>query len=62
MRRSADEVSKHLQGRYIGPTEAFARLFEYKMHEEDPPVTSLALHLPNEQPVFFPGDATSSEI
>ena len=59
---NADEISKHLQGRYIGPTEAFARLFEYKMHEEDPPVTSLALHLPNEQPVFFPGDATSSEI
>ena len=29
-------------------------LFEYKVYEEDPIVTSLALHLSNEQPVFFP--------
>ncbi|OBZ80277.1 hypothetical protein A0J61_11674, partial [Choanephora cucurbitarum] len=45
---TGDEINKHLQGCYIGPTEAFARLFEYKMHEEDPTVASLALHLPNE--------------
>ncbi|OBZ80812.1 ATP-dependent DNA helicase pif1, partial [Choanephora cucurbitarum] len=49
-------------GRYIGPTEAFARLFEYKMHEEDPTVASLAFHLPNEQPVYFPEDANTPEI
>ncbi|OBZ86961.1 hypothetical protein A0J61_04986, partial [Choanephora cucurbitarum] len=57
-----DEINKHLQGRYIGPTEAFARLFEYKMHEEDPTVASLAFHLPNEQPVYFPEDANTPEI
>ncbi|OBZ80110.1 hypothetical protein A0J61_11841, partial [Choanephora cucurbitarum] len=31
-----DEINKHLQWPYIGLTEAFARLFKYKMHEEDP--------------------------
>lgn len=53
-----DEIEKHLQGSYIGPTEAFGRIFEYKVHEEDPTVTTLALHLPNEQPVHFPEDAS----
>ncbi|SAM01867.1 hypothetical protein [Absidia glauca] len=57
-----DEIDKYLQGRYIGPSEAFGKLFEYKVHEEDPTVTSLALHLPNEQPVFFPEDASAPQI
>jgi len=57
-----DEIERYLQGRYIGPTEAFARIFEYKMHEEDPTVTTLALHLPNEQPVYYAEDATREQI
>ncbi|SAM09603.1 hypothetical protein [Absidia glauca] len=57
-----DEIARHLQGRYIGPTEAFGRLFEYKVHDEDPTVTCLALHLPNEQPVYFPEDASAPQI
>ena len=57
-----DEIERYLQGRYIGPTEAFARIFEYKMHEEDPTVTTLALHLPDEQPVYYPDDATQDEV
>ena len=57
-----DEIARYLQGRYIGPSEAFARIFEYKMHEEDPTVITLALHLPNEQPVYFPEDATAEEL
>ena len=57
-----DEIGRHLQGRYIGPTEAFARIFEYKMHEEKPTVNALRLHLPDDQIVFYEEDATPEEI
>lgn len=57
-----NEIEKHLQGRYIGPTEAFGHIFEYKTHEEDPTVTLQALHLPGHQPIFFPEDATPDEL
>ena len=58
----ADEIKRYLQGRYIGPTEAVWRLFEFAMHEETPPVIHLAIHLPGEQSVYFPEDANSEEI
>jgi len=48
-----DEIKRYLHGRYIGPTEAVWRLFEFSMHEEQPPVTHLALHLPDQQAVYF---------
>ena len=48
-----DEIKRYLHGRYIGPTEAVWRLFEFGMHQEQPPVTHLALHLPGQQPVYF---------
>jgi hypothetical protein len=46
---------------YIGSTEAFARILEYKTHK-DPTVISLALHLKYKQPIYFPEDVTSAEI
>jgi hypothetical protein len=57
-----DEIERYLQGRYIGPTEAFWRIFEYRMHEEYPTVTSLSLHLKDQQPVYFPDDAADEEV
>jgi hypothetical protein len=35
---STDEITQHCQGRYVGPCEAFAQLFEYKQHRMYPPV------------------------
>ena len=32
------------------------------MHEEDPTVNTLALHLPNQQPVYFDENATEEEL
>ena len=58
----ADEIKRYLQGRYIGPTKAVWRLFEFAMHEETPPVIHLAIHLPTEQSVYFLEDANSEEI
>jgi len=52
----ADEIKRYLHGRYIGPTEAVWRLFEFRMHEEFPAVTHLAIHLLGELAVYFSGD------
>jgi len=49
-----DEVKRYLNGRYIGPTEAMWKLFEFKVHEELPPVIHLSINLPGEQAVYFP--------
>ncbi|KAG1469845.1 hypothetical protein G6F56_003027 [Rhizopus delemar] len=59
---TSNEIHRYLQGRYIGPTEAFWRLFEYPIHEEDPTVMQLSLHLPDHQPVYFPDDASNEEV
>ena len=57
-----DEVKRHLHGRYIGPTEAVWQLFEFHTHEELPSVTTLALHLPGHQAVYFSERETSDEL
>lgn len=57
-----DEVAQYLQGRYIGPTEAVWRLFEFSTHEEFPPVEQLAVHLPGEQNVYFQESADDQEL
>lgn len=59
---SESEIDTYLQGRYIGPTEAFWRLFEYPFHEEDPTVIALPLHLPNQQPVMIPASSSREEV
>ena len=57
-----DEVAQYLQGRYIGPTEAMWRIFEFSTHEESPSIEQLAIHLPGEQPVYFKEDAIAEEL
>ena len=48
-----NEISRYLNGRYINPCQTAWNLFEYRNHTEDPPVTHLALHFPNQQRVHF---------
>ncbi|OBZ81251.1 hypothetical protein A0J61_10700 [Choanephora cucurbitarum] len=62
LRNESDEIERYLTSRYIGPTEAVWRLFKYAMYEEDPSVTWLAIHLENEQPVYFDPEASAEEI
>lgn len=52
-----DEVARHLNGRYIGPTQAAWNLFEYRNHLEDPSVIRLTVHLSGETPVYFTEEA-----
>jgi len=57
-----DEIKRYLHGRYLGPTEAVWRLFEFDMHDEQPPVTHLSLHMPGQQAVYFEGHADPDHI
>jgi hypothetical protein len=42
-----------LNGRYICTSEAFWRIFNFEIHDRDPTVQHLAVHLENGQHVFF---------
>ncbi|XP_026402586.1 uncharacterized protein LOC113298127 [Papaver somniferum] len=44
-----DEVQQYIDARYIGPLEAAWRLYGKWMHEEEPTVVRLAIHLPGQQ-------------
>ena len=56
-----NEVAQYLQGRYIGPTEAMWRTFEFSINDKFPSVEQLAIHLPREQPVYFEGDVLAKK-
>ncbi|PIA29092.1 hypothetical protein AQUCO_06300048v1 [Aquilegia coerulea] len=52
-----DEIQQYLDARYVGPTEAAWRLYGFRIHEELPCVTRLALHLKGMHVcVFNPND------
>jgi hypothetical protein len=48
-----DEIRTYLDGRYLSPPESAWHVYEFRMHEEFPPVQRLALHEPNQQIIFF---------
>jgi hypothetical protein len=49
-----DEVQNYLDGRYVNASEACHRLFAFDLHDMHPNVYRLAVHLPNEQTIYFP--------
>jgi hypothetical protein len=55
--RVLDEVQAYIDGRYLSASEAAWRLFGFEMHEENPSVVRLAVHLPEEQMVYVPEGA-----
>ena len=48
-----DEISTFLDTRYVSAPEGIWRLFEFNMHGKSSPICRLALHLPNNQNVYF---------
>ena len=48
-----DEISMHLDSRYVGPAEACWRIFKFPLQEKSHSVERLALHLPDYQQVRF---------
>jgi PIF1-like helicase/Helitron helicase-like domain at N-terminus len=57
-----DEIKRYVQGRYIGPTEAIWRLFEFSTHQEWPPVYHLAVHLEGQHTVYFSDNLTAVQL
>ena len=51
-----DEISDYQNARYVSSNEAVWRIFEFPIHERDPPVQQLAVHLENGQRVYFTED------
>ena len=51
-----DEISDYQNARYVSSNEAAWRILEFPIHERDPPVQQLAVHLENGQRVYFTED------
>ena len=48
-----DEVERFVNARYVSSSEAYWRLYEFKILNKYPPVAKLPLHLQDEQTVLF---------
>lgn len=48
-----DEVTKYQMGRYISSSEAVWRILSFPIHEREPCITHLSIHLENGQRVYF---------
>ena len=57
-----DEIKKYVDARYVSASEASWRLFSYTMHEENPPHQRLAIHLPNQQTIYFYEDDDPNKL
>lgn len=57
-----DEIGQYLQCRYLGPSEAIWRLFEFKTHGEYPAVQRLSVHTEGFQTVYFGSQLTSTAL
>ena len=51
-----DEITDYQNARYVSSKEAAWRILEFPIHERDPPVQQLAVHLENGQRVYFTED------
>lgn len=60
--QAGNEVAEYRQGRYIGPTQAAWHILEFPFHHQHPTVHALSVHLPDQQPVYFPDDLTGAEL
>jgi hypothetical protein len=56
-----DEVQNYLDGQYVSASEACHRLFAFDLHDMHRNVYRLAVHLPNEQTIYFPEGTTIGE-
>ncbi|PIA25570.1 hypothetical protein AQUCO_11100024v1 [Aquilegia coerulea] len=57
-----DEIQQYLDARYVGPTEAAWRLYGFRIHEELPCVTRLALHLKGMHVCVFNPNDTPEQV
>ncbi|XP_052620975.1 uncharacterized protein LOC122194741 [Lactuca sativa] len=59
---AVNEIKSFLDGRYICPHEAAWRVLNFPIHERDPPVQVLAVHLDGMQPTIFKENSQLSSL
>ncbi|XP_052625415.1 uncharacterized protein LOC111890051 isoform X1 [Lactuca sativa] len=57
-----DEIKNYIDGRFLCPHDAAWRILDFPIHERDPPVIILPVHLPNMQSVFFKENTQIKEV
>jgi hypothetical protein len=57
-----DEIKQYQIGRYINSNEAAWRLFGFALHDREPNVTHLAVHLENGQRVYFTAESVEQAV
>ena len=57
-----DEIKAHLDGHFIGPTEACWKIFEFNMHGELPAVQRLPIYLSNKHYINFHAHQIINEV
>ncbi|SGY12569.1 BQ5605_C011g06542 [Microbotryum silenes-dioicae] len=60
--RAQDEINNFLDARYVCAPKAIHRIFRFRMHDWDPAVAILALHLPDEQQLWFDPDHGAPDL
>ncbi len=59
--QNRDEIKTYLEGHYVSASEASWRLFSFRMHDETPSVTRLAVHEPGMHTVVYNDNASIFE-
>jgi hypothetical protein len=57
-----DEIKRYSEGRYISPSEAVHRIYQFNVHEQVPNVVRLQIHLPGQHMVTFNPDENIDTI
>ncbi|XP_015924122.1 uncharacterized protein [Parasteatoda tepidariorum] len=59
---NSDEITLYQIGRYISSNEAVRRIFGFPIHERDPTVSHLAVHLENGRSVYFTNETAIDRV
>jgi hypothetical protein len=57
-----DEIKTYIDGRYIGPSEAAWRIFQFDTHTQMPNVVHLPVHLEDQHMVTFDAGEDPDEV
>jgi hypothetical protein len=55
--QNRDEIKTYLEGHYVSASEALWRFFSFRMHDETPSVTRLAVHEPGMHTIVYNDNA-----
>ncbi|CAI9259461.1 unnamed protein product [Lactuca saligna] len=57
-----DEIKNYIDGRFLCPHEAAWRILDFPIHDRDPSIVILPIHLPNMQSVLFKENISINQV